>query len=245
MIDLIVAELLKLRTTRTAIGLLAGAMLFAIVAVSGAVLSAESSGVDLQSAAGIRRALHVAGAGSGFILVLGIIATAGEFRQGTATETFLITPKRWRVLAAKLMTLSGVGLLFGLIATLVAFLTWRLWLRAEGVSVPLGNDEIWLTTLGTLLAPALNAAIGVGIGALMRNQVSAIIVALVWIYVAENLLVTLVSDVGRWLPGAAGQGLVRAPQDGLLSMGVAGFLLAGYAVVAAILGMWLMQRRDA
>lgn len=243
--DLVAAEILKLRTTRTVQWLLAGTVLFAAVAVSGAVLTADSRGVDLASPLGIRTALHVAGAGGAFVVVLGIVTTAGEFRRGTATETFLTTPQRGRVIAAKLITMAGVGFAFGLVAASVAFGLWRMLLQREGIAVPLSDQNIWLTLLGAVISPALNAAIGVGVGAVVRNQVAAIVGALAWLFVGESLLISVASGVARWLPGAAGQGLIRAPQDGLLPMAGAGALLLAYALAASAAGAWLTAHRDA
>ena len=109
MIDLLAAEVLKLRTTRT-IGLLLLAMVgITGLAVTGAVVLASNANLDLQSEHGVRTVLHVSASGALFVLVLGAMISAGEFRHRTATDTFLTTPRRWRVVAAKLVTAAVAG----------------------------------------------------------------------------------------------------------------------------------------
>ena len=44
------------------------------------------------------------------VLLIGIMVMAGEFRFNTITSTFLITPERKRVVAAKLAASSLVGI---------------------------------------------------------------------------------------------------------------------------------------
>ncbi len=53
----------------------------------------------------------------------------------------------------------------------------------------------------------LTVLLGVAFGALVRAQVVAIVVALVWIFVVENLFAALLPDVGRWMPFQALNGL--------------------------------------
>jgi ABC-2 type transport system permease protein len=84
----------------------------------------------------------------------------------------------------------------------------------------------------------------VAIGALVRDQVLAVTGALAWIAVVEHIVVDLVPDVGRWLPGA-GQAIVRTSLDGLLSPVVGGAaVLAVYAGAICLLGGRVTLERD-
>ena len=87
---------------------------------------------------------------------------------------------------------------------------------------------------------------GVGVGALLRNQTVAVTVALVWVLVVEGVLVGFAPAVGRWLPGGAGSALtgVATAKGGLLPMWGAALLLAGYGLVFAAAGTRLITRRD-
>ena len=88
---LIESELLKLRTTRSFWAYIASAI--ALVPVSVA-LAMTSNSESIDSTAGVRNVFAAASSGGLILLVLGITVTAGEFRHGTATSTFLITPDR-------------------------------------------------------------------------------------------------------------------------------------------------------
>ena len=68
--DLIAAELTKLRTTRTAWVLLLATAVMTGLAVTGAVIAADSgANLDLESAKGVRTVLHVSGSGGVFRLL--------------------------------------------------------------------------------------------------------------------------------------------------------------------------------
>ncbi len=88
MTDLIAAEFLKLRTTRTAWALLAATVAVSGLAVAGAVIGgARAADFDLESTRGVRTVLAVSASGAVFVLVLGIIISAGEYRQRTSSPS--------------------------------------------------------------------------------------------------------------------------------------------------------------
>jgi hypothetical protein len=76
-------EVLKLRTIRTAWGLLVATIALSVVAVTGAVVVSAGTSLDLESARGVRSILNIAANGAIFVLVLGIMISAGEYRHGT------------------------------------------------------------------------------------------------------------------------------------------------------------------
>ncbi|MGL5810005.1 MAG: ABC transporter permease, partial [Nocardioides sp.] len=205
MVRLLRAEWLKLATVPVGWGLLGAAVLLSALAVSGAILSSDSAGVALESTAGVRRALHVTGTGSILVLVLGIVVSAGEYRTQTATDTFLTTPLRHQVLAAKMTLLAGVGAVFGLVSGAVAYVLAHILYAIEGATFPSRDTEVWLTLSGAMLYATLFAVLGVVFGHLVRNQVVAIVAALGWLLVVENLLITFSTEASKWLPGGAGQ----------------------------------------
>lgn len=242
---LVRSEWLKLRTVPVGWGLLATAVVLSAAAVSGAILSADGAAVALASPDGVRRALHVTGTGSILVLVLGVVISAGEYRTQTATDTFLTTPRRHRVLAAKLVVGAGIGAVFGLVSAAVALALSHILYAVEGVSFPTSDAEVWATLGGAVIYAILFAILGVAFGHLVRNQVVAIVTALAWLLVVENLLINFSADLSKWLPGGAGQAIVRTPQPGLLDPIPAAALLLAYAVVVGIAGMYAAANRDA
>jgi hypothetical protein len=137
MTDLLAAEFLKLRTTRTTWALLTATVAVSALAVASAVIvGADTATLDLESDHGVRAILNVAANGAIFVLALGIITAAGEYRQGTATDTFLTTPRRWRVIAAKLGVAIAAGVAFGALSAGVAITVANLSYRVEGYTFP-------------------------------------------------------------------------------------------------------------
>ncbi len=93
---------------------------------------------------------------------------------------------------------------------------------------------------------ALSPMVGIGIGALLRNQTVAVTVTLVWILLVETILVGFAPEFGRWLPGGAASSLsgVATAEGGLLPLWGAAFLFAGYGLAFAAAGTRFVLRRD-
>ena len=101
------SELVKLRSTRTNLGLLIGmiALVLGIAILMGfAVKPSELTKDEHQ------RAMFGLGLTGGFIAALiGVMSICSEFRHGTIRPTFIFTPKRERVLMAKLVSSTALG----------------------------------------------------------------------------------------------------------------------------------------
>jgi ABC-2 type transport system permease protein len=241
------AELLKVRTTRLVFGLLAATTGLVILGVVASILTAGDDGLPaLGSAEGVRNVFGSGGVASVFALVMGILLVTGELRHGTITQTFLLTPRRPLVVAAKLAAMVAVGLVFGVVAAGVNLAVAIPWLAAKDVSLGPVSGDIAAVLLATLLSCVLYGLIGVGVGALIRNQVAAVVIALVWEFVLEGIVVALLPAVGKWLPQGASRALSQETlSDGtLLPAWAGGLVLVGYAVVFAALGARLLVRRD-
>lgn len=245
MSDLLRAELMKLRTTRTVWALLIATVAVTAAAVAGAVSVADRAGVVLESDEGVRLVLHVSGVGAVFVLVLGIIMSAGEFRHATATDTFLTTPRRGRVLLAKVLTATGVGMAFGAVSAGTALAVATHAYQIQGRTFPLDGAGAGTILAGAVVYAALFGALGAAVGGLVRNQIGAIVGCLAWLFVAEQIVLGLVPSVGRYLPAAVGRALVRDPDGELLAQGSAGLVLALYALAVMAAGVYVERRRDA
>ncbi|MGH9119113.1 MAG: hypothetical protein ACRD0A_14895 [Acidimicrobiales bacterium] len=242
MIPLIAAEWMKLRTTRLLAGMLSGAVVISAAAAAGAVLSRD--GAELESTDGIRYVFSVTGAGAIVVLVLGILVSTGEHRHGTASDTYLTTPRRHHVIAAKLAVASllglGAGVLVGAASLSVAILLYR----SQGAAFPFGDAEAWLTLSGMLAYTTLFAVLGAAVGAVVRHQVLAVAGTLAWFAVVEHTLVNLAPSIGRWLPAGAGQAILRTPLDGLLSPVAGAAVVAVYAATVATAAIRIEATRD-
>ncbi len=247
---LVQAELLKLRTVRLPGWLLLTTLALVTLSVCATVLTAGREGAPFQADDPqlFRLGLSAASAGTTIALVLGILLLTQEFRFGTATPSFLVTPRRERVLAAKLVAVTLVGLLFAVVSVLWAATLTTALLRLRGIDVQLQGPLVE-TVLGSLLAVSLYGPIGIAVGALVRNQVAAVTGALAWTFVVEQLLVALLPDVGRWLPGGASAavlslGELATSRGELLPAWGGALLLVGYAVGLSAVAARLTLRRD-
>jgi hypothetical protein len=92
-------------------------------------------------------------------------------------------------------------------------------------------------------AAALWAAIGVGLGAVVRHQVPTVVGLCAWLLFVEQLLLgDLGGNVGRFTPGALAKAAIG--QDPQLAAGLAVVLLALYAATVAAAGWVATTRRD-
>src|SRR3954453_24225393 len=140
---LIRAELLKLGTTRVFWVYIASTLAFVPLSVALAINNGPRD-FTLASSDNIRNVMAAASAGSLVMLLLGISMTAGEFRHNTATTTFLITPDRRRVLAAKFAAGALVGVCVGLAASVLTLAIALPWLDAKHVAVGVFSHDVGL-----------------------------------------------------------------------------------------------------
>lgn len=244
MLPVIRSEFRKLSTVRSPWLLLAAGPLLVVAGVTGLV----QSGGDVHDPAIQAKALaHVALAAL-FTLIFGIFAVAGEYRHGTVTDTFLSTPRRGRVVAAKLAVYGAVGAVAGLVSTAVAVAVTAAWWAAKGGSFHLSAAGSLRTLAGGVAVNIAFAAIGVGVGALLHNLALAIAAALAWIALVEGVAGQLVgAGLARWLPFSASEALGRVNMIGParpLPQWGGGLVLAGYAAAFAAAAMVTTLRRD-
>jgi len=239
------SELRKLATTRTNLGLLAG--LVALI-LFGVVAGAFSSEADLSLAENQRELVGNGSFAAVFAALIGVMAMTSEFRHGTIHATFVFTPARERVVAAKVLASLVAGTAFGAVGAGIALGTGVALIRARGYDLMLDAADVRRLLLGGVVMSALWAALGVGLGALARNQVAAILGLFAWVFVVETLVLEYLPGIGRYAPGVAGTALtgdtVGSSSVHLLSAPVGGAMLALYALVLVLAGTVLIRRRD-
>jgi len=238
------SEFRKLTTVRGPWLLLAAGPLLVVAGVTGLVVS----GGNVHDAGTQRTALAHTGLAAIFPLILGILAVAGEYRHSTITDTYLSTPRRDRVIAAKLAVYALAGAAAGVVSSGVALAVTAAWWAERGGHLQLSGTDIWLTLLGGVAANCALAAIGVGLGALIRNPAAAIATALAWFALIEGIFGQLLgSGLARWLPFYASEALGRSNLSAtarLLPQWGGALMLIAYAAVFAAAAVFTTLRRD-
>jgi ABC-2 type transport system permease protein len=236
------AELLKIRSTRTTVGLLVGmvGLVLLTVLLTGLVSSAATL-TDKQNQVGLLGDGSLAGV---FAALAGILLITSEYRFGTIRPTFLFTPRRGRVMTAKVVAGLLAGLAFGILGEGLGFGVGYVILSGRGIPIALDGGAITLLLVGALVGVALWGAIGVGLGAILQNQIAAVITLLAWGFVAENLLFVFVPAVGRFGPVHAGNALVGDTTSHLLAPAAGAATLIAWTAVLCGVGFALTSRRD-
>lgn len=202
----------------------------------------------------------VTAVGYAFPLILGALAVTGEFRYQTLTPTFLAQPHRATVFAGKAIVLLIAGAIFGIAGLVASIGLGAGILAATGSPTALDSSDTWLMAARAVLAMALWAVVGVGLGTLIPNQVASIVVVLAFTQFVEPILRFGTSiwewtaNVGKFLPGAASDALVGSSVFTGLGMGTTavqtlewwqgGLVLAGYAVLISAIGLLTTWRKD-
>jgi ABC-2 type transport system permease protein len=247
MTRLLAAEMLRLRTVRTYRLMALGA----VILIAGAVAPTAAATTLTPGMSSARSVLAIAGAVQTVALVAGVLSVTGDFRHKTITSVVLITPRRTPLLIAKLITMAAAGLALGLVTSGIAAAITLPLLRARHIPAGVGGGGVAAIIVGCGIATALAAAIGVGVGAIIRNQVGAVIAVLALLYVLEPVLGfvphvgTVIQQYGIGGLAAAVTHTVGFPSSAhLLGQAAAALVLTGYAACALLIGAAMFRRRD-
>lgn len=250
MIRLIRAEFLKLRTTQVWFWLL-----LATVAV-GALLAvanvAPHDGIRSEEKVPDLFATFAQSPAYILVFILGVLGVTTEFRYQTITPTVLQTPSRWSIVTAKMITYAITGAAYAAVALLAETAVGVPWLNAKHISVHLGDSKVQHAIIGTFGVIALFGIIGLGFGALMRNQIVAVVVGIIFLVVLENVLLAIpvVKKAWPYTPNGGTQAILYTNGDAtangvhLLGTWAGVAVLVLWAFVPAVLGAAFTMNRD-
>lgn len=249
MIRLVRAEWTKLFTTKVWLGLLLGsaALVAAFTAFTTAFAGNDEAPIPPVGTPLFEDVVLSQSANANILfLILGIIGMTQEYRHRTATPTFLTSPRRGQVVIAKLIAYALAAAAFALVVVIVNFVVAVIYAGARGAAPELNGDNL-ATMASSLVALVIYAVIGVGIGALLRNQVGAIVGGLVYLFLVEPIIRSVPATAGvyKWMPGGGLEALTATLEGpDLLEAWQGGLLLLAYGLLAAFLGTLLAVRRD-
>ncbi|MFM1796419.1 MAG: hypothetical protein RL733_200 [Actinomycetota bacterium] len=222
------------------------------------VLNSETRGMGMgfsgtNTAEGINAVFANAAGGYLFALIMGILIMTNEFRHGTAVGTFLVTPKRSTVLFAKIIAAAFAGLVVQIFSFRVAISAGVIALGFYEPHAPVTSELLWKIFRASALSGVVLGVVGVGLGALVKNQIAAVTGAVIWTLIVEGLVVAFVESIGKYLPAGAITGLVdldfgandfNFSIENYLSPLPATLVLLGYATVFSLVAMRTTLRRD-
>jgi ABC-2 type transport system permease protein len=232
------SELLKLRTTRTALGFaIAGVLLVLLVVLLGTLVGTPRTAVDKRQILSIGDPLAVV------LLLFGVVGATAEYRHRTVAAGALIMPSRIRLSMGRMVAYGLAGVAVGALMLIVSF----------GLGIPLLSglagpslkaSDYAQAAGGSLLACGLGAMLGVAIGVLVANQVAAVVGTLVIFFVVDSLLMGFVPHVGKFAFGSALTAVAGRSAKNELAFGAAVAVIIAWTALALALAGWVDNRRD-
>jgi ABC-2 type transport system permease protein len=129
--------------------------------------------------------------------VVGVLGTASEWTQRTVLTTFTLTPRRGRVLAAKLVASFLLGM--AVVAVVEVLAAVALVARAQILGHVASWADLGSVVGGSMVSAGLALIMGAALGALLMQTA----VAIVTYFVAPNVVLlavaSLAEDKGEWV----------------------------------------------
>jgi hypothetical protein len=232
------SELLKLRTTRTALAFAVAGVLLTLLAVLVGILAGKPTHIsDKRTAIGVG---HIV---SALLLLYGVVGATAEYRHRTVAASALIVPSRLRMSIGRMIAYGIAGILVTVLLLAVAFLIGIPLLHGRpGPS--LRTSDYLRVAGGGLLSCGLAAMLGVAVGVLIANQVAAVVGTLVFIFVAEPLISAASITIGKFLPGVALAAAGGNDATHQLAFGAAVAVIVGWTAIGLALAAVVDRRRD-
>jgi hypothetical protein len=238
---ILISEQRKLATLRLPWGVLAFAVVFT-AGIAGVAVHLMKPGDSLpvpEAALGITEMLWF------LVMLVAVVATAGESQHRTIRTTLLATPQRTTVLVAKGLVLAGYGALVTLAGMTGAVVTSLVTAPTQGVPMPAGTPAQWAGVGGAVLVGALFAVLSGGLGMLTRSTAFALTALLLWRFVGEEVLPIVLRRPGisEWTPSGVAETLVGS-DAAVGTILASGALLLGYTAFMMVAAGVTFQRRD-
>lgn len=214
----------------------------------------------IESVEGVRGLISVVVLSAPIPAIMGSLSLTSEYSHRTMVPTFLAEPRRWPVLVAKVLTISGLGVTYGAATGIGAFAGILTGASVTAAPLALSPEALALTSARLGAGMALYAVLGAGLGALLRRQLLTAGIIFVWLYFGESLISVLPGGaaVYPWLPGGAVSALIghslmadaigRSLGTGsiaLLSPAVAALVLMAYTGILSAIALLVPLRREA
>ncbi len=260
MLNVVKAELRKLRRPTLFFGTMGAALFFTGLITSFIYLMIDSPQGNGDRGRSISREVLALASGSvnGFASVggfLGIIAlcvfaaqTSQEYTYGTLRNLLIRQPGRMKILIGKFISMALFAIAMITIAAVVSIAISYILAPGTEVSTELwftsdGFEAIFTTFVNVTISVVAFGIVGMVLGLLLRSPISAISFGVLWLLIVENLLIAVKNSLQNWLPGAQ---LSAIASGGAVDLTYKHALTIGgiYVAVGAIVASVLFVRRD-
>ena len=247
------SELIKLRTLRSTMWLLATAVLFVLllgpIQPMGQLVVRAVGRVDSSAGA---LSLALAGLSTTTLLlgILGVLLVTGEYAPRAIRTTFMHIPRRGHVVLGKLTSLSLVTVVTGLPAVAIAVTVSFAIVSRIGLDVGWGSPHVLRITVGSVYAMVGWGLLGQLAGWVTRSKLGGAALLFGVMLVLTPVLGLVPGPVGDVLialtPASAAGAMLNTHHVGVLDSPAAGFTLwTAYLLGGTVLAAALLRRRDA
>jgi ABC-2 type transport system permease protein len=193
-----------------------------------------------------------------FAMLIGVLVVTNEFFHQTATATFMTNPHRTAVILAKLVAAMLFGVWFWLVSTVLNLISTPIYLNSQHVTISLGDWTVVRSILLNLLAFAMWAVFGLGLGTLIRSQIGAVVTGMVTYFVGLGAVMIVFQLIYHFYhhdaviaatviaPAVASSVMITPGRlfDHAAPQWVGLIVMIGYSVVLGGIGILLTRRRD-
>lgn len=191
--------------------------------------------------------------------ILGVMSSGAEYASGSMQTTVLASPRRLRILWAKVIVVFAAVTVTSLLTAIVSWAVSFAFYAPHGLEAALDAPGVLLAIIGSGVYLGCCAMFGVGIGMLVRSTTAGAV--LVFVVTLLGPILTSVLPYGLFsrvvramLLGNAGDAMARVHDmpapfldiwGGHISPGAGWMIAAAWVVVALTLGAVALKKRDA
>lgn len=183
-----------------------------------------------------------------FVLcIMAVMIVTTEYRFKMPQTNFAITPSRWKVAVAKLLVYVVFGVLFGLFLLLVSYVVGDA-MAANPINW-MENDVVRRSLWTLPITTALTITLCQGAGWILRNSAGALALVLAWQLVVEGIVLPLIPKWGTkildFMPFQARTFFEIDFPYGRFDPWTYFGIFAAWAIILWVIGLILLERRDA
>jgi ABC-2 type transport system permease protein len=238
------SELRKLTTTKMPLAFVAVIVVLAGVTAAAVVWGTDMDGSKTFISTGADQLSLMAFAGNAFMgaALFGAVATAREFGHATVVPTFLTSPRRSRAMTAQAAAVMVAGAALSIVGALTVLAAVTIGLQFTDYAFLADAGGVVRVVAASAVTGAAGAALGSGVGWVVRNSGGAVTVVVGLLFICPPLLVQLTPDAASWMPSALAWVVSGVTTDQAVPTALLAIVV--WAALPVLLGLVSIERRD-